>query len=155
MLSLLQPQPLSNILEKLRACPLLLAPLLLFSSPALSQKAETKPATKEDIYLYRGIGASYVCNARTADVEFPKAVGIAAATYTQLLNGRHGGRIEQTGKKKLTNKQLFAGAEFQVLTGAIQYCPDSVPEDIKKKVENAIEKENKKNTKDQKKKKKR
>ena len=47
------------------------------------------------------------------EVEFPKAVGIAAATYTQLLNGRHGGKIEQTGGEKLTNKQLFAGAEFR------------------------------------------
>ena len=155
MLSPFEFQPLSNILKKLRklrTCPFLLVPLVLFSGPAISQKANTKPASQADIYLYRGIGSSYVCNARTAGIEFPKAVGIAAATYTQLLNGRHGGEIEQTGEKKLTNKQLFAGAEFQVLTGAIQYCPDSVPDDIKKKVKDAVEKENNKSQKKKKKK---
>lgn len=129
-------------IKNLRLSLILLTPFLFIGSPAFSQKSKTEPATQEDIYLYRGIGSSYVCNARTAGVEFPKAVGIAAATYTQLLKGRHDGKIKQTGKKKLTNKQLFAGAEFQVLTGAIQYCPDSVPNDIKKKVEEAIKKEN-------------
>ena len=93
------------------------------------------------MFLYRGMGSSYVCNARTAGLEFPKAVGIAAATYVQLLNGRHGGLVASAGSKKLTNEQLFAGAEFQIITGAMQFCPDLVPEDVKEKVEEAIEKQ--------------
>ena len=92
--------------------------------------------------LYRGVGSSYVCNARAAKVEFPKAVGIAAATYVQLLNGRHGGKVESAGSQKLTNEQLFAGAEFQIITGAMQFCPDEVPADVKSKVEAAIKKQN-------------
>jgi hypothetical protein len=84
------------------------------------------------------MGSSYVCNARTAGIEFPKAVGIAAATYVQLLNGRHGGMVASTGNKKLTNEQLFAGAEFQIITGAMQFCPDKVPADVKTKVEEAL-----------------
>ena len=99
------------------------------------------PATDDDIFLYRGIGASFLCNARTAEVEFPKAVGIAAATYAQVLNGRHGGIVASAGDKKLTSKQLFAGAEFQVITGALQYCPDQVPDDVKEKVQTAIDKQ--------------
>ena len=145
MTKLIQTTTFQRTLKKiktLRISLILFPSILLFGTPAFSQKS--KPATQEEIYLYRGIGSSYVCNARTAGVEFPKAVGIAAATYTQLLNGRHDGRIKQTGKKKLTNKQLFAGAEFQVLTGAIQYCPDSVPEDVKNKVKEAMKKENEK-----------
>ena len=99
------------------------------------------PATDDDVFLYRGIGASFLCNARSAGIEFPKAVGIAAATYAQVLNGRHGGLVASAGEKKLTNKQLFAGAEFQIITGAMQYCPKQVPDDVKTKVEEAIEKQ--------------
>ncbi len=106
-----------------------------------SGSASASPASDKDVFLYRGMGSSYVCNARTAGVEFPKAVGIAAATYVQLLNGRHGGRVASTGTKKLTNEQLFAGAEFQIITGALQFCPDKVPADVKTKVEEALKKQ--------------
>ncbi len=101
------------------------------------------------------MGSSYVCNARAAGIEFPKAVGVAAATYTQVLNGRHGGKVESAGKKKLSNKQLFTGAEIQVITGAIEFCPDQVPKDIVKKVEDALKKNIKVNPNNNKKKKRR
>ena len=104
-------------------------------------QAPTSPASNEDVFLYRGMVSSYVCNARTAGIEFPKAVGIAAATYVLLLNGRHGGMVASTGTKKLTNEQLFAGAEFQIITGAMQFCPDKVPADVKTKVEEALKKQ--------------
>ena len=39
------------------------------------------------------------------------------------------------GNKKLERK-LFVGAEFQIVTTALQYCPDSVPKDVTKKVKN-------------------
>ncbi len=121
---------------------LVLTPLALSTPVAQAQQSSTaKPAGQDDIFLYRGVGSSYVCNARAADVEFPKAVGIAAATYVQLLNGRHGGKVESAGDKKLTNEQLFAGAEFQIITGAIQFCPDQVPADVKSKIEAAIKKQ--------------
>ena len=110
---------------------------------SLNQKEKMIPASNADIFLYRGIGSSYVCNARTAGVDFPKAVGIAAATYAQLINGRHGGFVASAGTEKLTTKQLFSGAEFQVITGAIQYCPKEVPADVKTKVEEALKKQQK------------
>ena len=90
--------------------------------PAAAQQAtNNKPATQDDIFLYRGMGSSYLCNARAAKIEFPKAVGVAAATYVQVLNGRHGGKVESVGSKKLSNEQLLSGAEFQIITGALQY----------------------------------
>ena len=101
----------------------------------------TVAASNEDIFLYRGALSSYVCNARAADVAFPKAVGIAAATYAQILTGRHGGLVASAGTSKLTTKQLFAGAEFQIITGALQYCPKEVPEDVKAKIEEAVKKQ--------------
>ena len=136
------------------AVPFLAVPLVLSSCSsstsleggAKDSKSESNrkqtPASDDDIFLYRGIGASFLCNARTAEIEFPKAVGIAAATYAQVLNGRHGGVVASAGNKKLTNKQLFAGAEFQIITGALQYCPKQVPDDVKAKVQEAIEKQN-------------
>ena len=48
--------------------------------------------------------------------------------------------VASAGEEKLTNQQLFAGAEFQIVTGALQYCPKQVPEDVKAKVKDALEK---------------
>ena len=108
-------------------------------------KAEKKllAATEQDLFLYKGMGASYLCIATKAGIEFPKAVGIATATYVQVLEGKHGGLVKELGNKKLEREKLFAGAEFQIVTTAINYCPGSVPKDITKKV-NKILKENKK-----------
>ena len=100
-------------------------------------------ATEEDLYLYKGMGASYLCIASKAGIKFPKAVGVATATYVQVIEGKHGGVIKELGDEKLDRDKLFAGAEFQIVTTAIQYCPDSVPEEVTKKV-NQILKDNKK-----------
>ncbi len=126
---------------------LLVAPLALVStSEIVHSKGEDKPqpASKEDIFLYRGLGSSYFCNARQAGIDFPKAVGVAAATYAQVLNGRHGGLVDSAGNKKLTNKQLFAGAELQIISGALQFCPKEVPGDVKKKFKAHMNKQGKK-----------
>ena len=108
-------------------------------------KAEKKlfPATEKDLYLYKGMGASYLCIASKAGIEFQKAVGVATATYVQVIEGKHGGLVKELGDKKLERKNLFAGAEFQIVTTALQYCPDSVPKDVANKV-NKIIKDNKK-----------
>ena len=100
-------------------------------------------ATEQDLYLYKGMGASYLCIASKAGIEFPKALGVASATYVQVVEGKHGGAIKELGDNKLERDKLFAGAEFQIVTTAIQYCPDSVPKEVTKKV-NKIIKENKK-----------
>ena len=108
-------------------------------------KAENKflPATEKALFLYKGMGASYLCIASKAGIEFPKAVGVAAATYVQVLEGKHGGLIKNLGNKSLDRKKLFSGAEFQIVQTAIEYCPDSVPKKVTKKVKKIL-KENKK-----------
>ena len=100
-------------------------------------------ATEQDLYLYKGMGASYLCIASQAGIVFPKAVGIATATYVQVIEGKHGGLVKELGDKKLERDKLFAGAEFQIVTTAVQYCPDSVPKEVTKKVDRIL-KENKK-----------
>ena len=108
-------------------------------------KAEKKllAATEQDLYLYKGMGASYLCIASKAGIEFPKALGVASATFVQVVEGKHGGAVKALGDEKLERDKLFAGAEFQIVTTAIQYCPDSVPKEVTKKVSKIL-KENKK-----------
>jgi len=108
-------------------------------------KAENNllPATEKDLFLYKGMGASYLCIASKAGIEFPKAVGVASATYVQVIEGKHGGLIKDLGNEKLNREKLFSGAEFQIVTTALQYCPDSVPEKVRKKVDKIL-KENRK-----------
>ena len=114
-----------------------------FFNREIKSNKKLQAATEQDLYLYKGMGASYLCIASKAGIEFPKAVGIATATYVQVIEGKHKGIIEELGDKKLERDKLFAGAEFQIVTTAIQYCPDSVPKEVTKKV-NEILKKNKK-----------
>ena len=121
--------------------------LTLFDIAILNKEIKAnknlQAATEQDLYLYKGMGASYLCIASKAGIEFPKAVGIATATYVQVIEGKHGGLVKELGDKKLERDKLFAGAEFQIVTTAVQYCPDSVPKEVTRKV-NKILKENKK-----------
>ena len=121
--------------------------LTLFDIAILNKEIKAnknlQAATEQDLYLYKGMGASYLCIASKAGIEFPKAVGIATATYVQVIEGKHGGLVKELGDKKLERDKLFTGAEFQIVTTAVQYCPDSVPKEVTKKV-NRILKENKK-----------
>ena len=105
----------------------------LFNQEAYANK-RLKPAMEEDLYLYKGMGASYLCIASKAGIDFPKAIGVATATYVQVLEGKHGGLIKELGETKLEREKLFAGAEFQIVETALKYCPDSIPEDVTKKV---------------------
>ena len=116
---------------------------ITFFNREIKSNKKLQAATDEDLYLYKGMGASYLCIASKAGIEFPKAVGVATATYVQVIEGKHGGIVQELGDKKLERDKLFAGAEFQIVTTAMQYCPESVPKEVTKKV-NQIIKENKK-----------
>ena len=134
-------------LLKVICTPIFLSFLLVdmnFINKEIYANKKILPANENDLYLYKGIGASYLCIATKAGVEFPKAVGIATATYVQVLEGKHGGLVKELGKKKVEREKLFAGAEFQIVTTAIKYCPESVPKDVTKKVEKILKDNNKK-----------
>ena len=136
----------SKKILKLLSVPILVY-LTFFDITMLNKEVKSdkklKAATEQDLYLYKGMGASYLCIASKAGIEFPKAVGVATATYVQVIEGKHGGIVKELGDKKLEREKLFAGAEFQIVTTAMEYCPDSVPKDVTKKV-NKLLKENKK-----------
>ena len=132
--------------------PLILLTLLMdvnFRNNEVLANKKLIPADDNDLYLYKGMGASYLCIAEKAGVEFPKALGVATATYVQVLEGKHGGLIKELGDTKLERKQLFAGAEFQIVSTAMNYCPDSIPKDVSQKV-NDLLKDDLKNNKNRK-----
>jgi len=102
------------------------------------------PASDEDIFLYRQIGISYLCMARQIEVEFPKAISLAAKNYALLITSRHGGLIKELGKEKIPDKNIYNGAILQLLDGALKNCPDMVPEEDKKKFLKTVEQLNQK-----------
>ncbi len=112
-----------------------------------SEKKEVNfvPASDEDIFLYRQIGISYLCMARQIEVEFPKAISLAAKNYALLISSRHGGLIKELGNEKIPEKNIYNGAILQILDGAIKNCPDMVPEEDKKKFLKTVEQLNQKN----------
>jgi hypothetical protein len=115
-----------------------LAPIGLLGSAAYSQ--QSKPATNEDIAVYQAMGTSFFCMAALDGVEFPKALGISASTYAQALKGRHEGKVASLKGKALTDKEMFAAAEQQLLVRAMSACPKAIPADVKAKVEEALKK---------------
>ena len=116
-------------LRALLAAPLGLLPLLV--QPALAQAA---PASEADMGLYTRIGAINVCIARSAGTEFDKAVAIAGETIAQVIQGQHGGVIQQVGAKALTIEELRKGSINSAVLGAVQICPKEVPAEVTKKV---------------------
>ncbi len=112
-----------------------------------SKKNEIKyvPASPEEMNLYRQIGVSYLCLARQAKVDFPKSISIASNNFALIVSKKHGGLIEEVGNKKLNNEQIYQGSYLQLIEGAINLCPDQVPEADKKKFLTAVEQLNKKN----------
>ena len=97
------------------------------------------PASDDDILLYRQIGINYLCMARQIEVEFPKAISLAAKNYALLISSRHGGLIKELGKEKIPEKNIYNGAILQILDGAIKNCPDMVPDEDKKKFLKTVE----------------
>ncbi len=103
------------------------------------------PASIEEMYLYRQIGISYVCLARQAKIDFNKSISIASNNFALIVSKKHGGLIEELGDEKLTNNQIYNGSYLQLIEGAIQICPEQVPEEEKKNFLKAVEQLNQNN----------
>ena len=89
-------------------------------------------ASEKDLFLYRQMGASYLCIASKAEVDFNKGLGIASATFANVIIGKHGGAIKELGDEKLNEKRLYNAGTFQIVGSALNICPESVPKNIKK-----------------------
>ncbi len=95
-------------------------------------------ASEEDLYLYRQMGASYLCIASKAEVPFSKGLGIASATFANVIIGKHGGAIRELGNDKLDKKKLYNAGTFQIVGSALNICPESIPKNIKNDYEKRL-----------------
>ncbi len=95
-------------------------------------------ATEEDLFLYRQMGASYLCIASKAKVDFDKGLGIASATFANVIIGKHGGAIRELGNEKLDEKKLYNAGTYQIVGSALNICPESIPKDIKNDYEKKL-----------------
>ena len=124
----------SKIIYRLLGISLFL-PFALFgiNSTKSQLKAEKNliAASERDLFLYRQMGASYLCIASKADVDFKKGLGIASATFANVIIGKHGGVIKQLGDQKLDEKRLYNAGTFQIVGSALNICPESIPKKIK------------------------
>ena len=120
----------------------LFLPFALFGVNATNRQLKAEKnliaASEKDLFLYRQMGASYLCIASKADVDFNKGLGIASATFANVIIGKHGGVIKQLGDKKLDEKNLYNAGTFQIVGSALNICPESVPKKIKKDYEKRL-----------------
>ena len=114
--------------------------LLINNTPNNQIKAENKliAATEKDLFLYKQMGASYLCIASKAEVDFNKGLGIASATFANVIIGKHGGFIKELGNEKLDEKKLYNAGTFQIVGSALNICPESIPKKIKNDYEKKV-----------------
>ena len=114
---------------------ILIIPFTLFEINSINKQTKADKnliaATEKDIFLYRQMGASYLCIASKAEVDFKKGLGIASATFANVIIGKHGGVIEGLGEEKLEEKRLYNAGTFQIVGSALNICPESIPNNIK------------------------
>ena len=96
-------------------------------------KADKKlqAATETDLFLYRQMGASYLCIATNAEVDFEKGLGIASATFANVITGKHDGLIKEFGTEKIDQKRLYNAGTFQIVSSALNICPKNIPKEVK------------------------
>ena len=107
-------------------------------SKQIKAEKNLSSATEEDLFLYRQMGASYLCIASKAEVDFKKGLGIASATFANVIVGKHGGAIKELGDEKLNEKRLYNAGTFQIIGSAINICPESIPKNIKNDYEKRL-----------------
>jgi len=105
-------------------------------------KAEKKlqAATETDLFLYRQMGASYLCIATNAEVDFEKGLGIASATFANVIIGKHEGLIKEFGTEKLDQKRLYNAGTFQIVASALNICPENIPKEVKNNYDKQLKK---------------
>ena len=123
-------------------CINLIIPFTLFEINTFNKQIKAEKniiaASEKDIFLYRQMGASYLCIASKAEVDFNKGLGIASATFANVIIGKHGGAIKELGNEKLDEKKLYNAGTFQIVGSELNICPESIPKNIKNDYEKRL-----------------
>ena len=105
--------------------------------------ANTKPpASEQDVFLYKQMGASYLCKSinEKIDFDFEKAFAVSTYTFAEVIFSKHDNLIKGAGKEKLNSKRVLYIGEIEILNSAIKICPKQIPNDVKKKFKETINK---------------
>ena len=115
--------------------------------PKLSEaraSINVNPANEKDLNLYRSMGITYICttSAKGNDSNFEKSLVVAANLFSTVIQQKHGGYIKEGKKKqlKVDPKLLQNNVAFQLVGGAMNYCPDNVPKAMEKEFRNQYKK---------------
>ena len=134
--------------------PFIFLAILFNINPKLSEvRASNKinPANDKDLDLYRNMGITYLCttSAKGTDSDFEKSLVVASNLFSTVIQQKHGGFIKEGKKKeqKLPPQLLQNNIMFQLVGGALNYCPVNVPEAIGKEFRNQYNKIDKLNKK--------
>ncbi len=103
--------------------------------------ANTKPqASQQDIFLYKQMGASYLCKALNDKInfDFNKALTVSTYTFAEVIFSKHGNLIQEAGAEKLTTPKVLYIGEIEILNSAIKICPKQIPSEVKKSFEKAL-----------------
>ena len=116
-----------------------LAPALhLVTDPPGATAAPAAPAGEKELTLYSGIAAVNVCIARAAGVEFDTAVAIAGETIARLIQSEHGSVITLVSREPLSLDELRKGSINSAVLGAVEVCPDQVPEAVRRSAQTSL-----------------
>tara|TARA_Y100000991_G_C21810446_1_gene279438 strand:+ start:148 stop:597 length:450 start_codon:yes stop_codon:yes gene_type:complete len=105
--------------------------------------ANTKPpASEQDVFLYKQMGASYLCKSinEKIDFDFEKAFAVSTYTFAEVIFSKHGNLIKGAGNEKLNSTRVLYIGEMEILNSAIKICPKQIPNDVKKKFKETINK---------------
>ena len=124
-------------ISKIFAIPLIFSSFLLNTNNEFNKvnaNVKNPPANKNDLDLYHGMGVSFLCNAtrKGFDLDFPKTLNVASATFASVILQKHAGKIIEKKKEQTVDiKQLQFISSLQLVESALKICPDNVPEKIK------------------------
>ena len=100
------------------------------------------PASQQDVFLYKQMGASYLCKSLNdkIDFDFKKAFAVSTYTFAEVIFSKHGNLIKEAGKEKLTSDRVLYIGEIEILNSAINICPKQIPNDVKKAFKKTLNK---------------
>ena len=126
--------------------PFLFLAILFNINPKLSEVIASNkiiPANDKDLNLYENMGITYLCStsANGTDSDFEKSLIVATNLFSTVIEQKHGGFIKEGKNKeqKIDARLLQNNIFFQLVGGAITYCPDKVPESMEKEFKKQVE----------------